>query len=61
VRHSGRVVGGAVPDTNLAMPRVPSPLEIAYLVVPRTCAKMVATAPSRPVRASWGPTRARGG
>jgi two-component sensor histidine kinase len=31
VRHHGRVIAVLSRDTNLAMPRVPSPLEIAYL------------------------------
>lgn len=31
VRHSGRIVAVLSRDTNLATPRVPSPLEIAYL------------------------------
>ena len=37
-------------DTNLAMPRVPSPLEIAYLGCASDLCQMVADGTSRPVR-----------
>ncbi len=42
VRHAGRVVAVLSRDTNLAMPRVPSPLEIAYLGSASDLCQMVA-------------------
>jgi two-component system, sensor histidine kinase PdtaS len=51
VRHVGRVVGVLSRDTNLAMPRVPSPLEIAYLGSASDLCQMVADG-SFPARAS---------
>jgi two-component system, sensor histidine kinase PdtaS len=42
VRHGGRVVAVLSRDTNLAMPRVPSPLEIAYLGSASDLCQMVA-------------------
>jgi two-component system, sensor histidine kinase PdtaS len=49
VRHDGRVVAVLSRDTNLAMPRVPSPLEIAYLGCASDLCQMVAdgTFPAR--------------
>ncbi|GAA1221464.1 sensor histidine kinase [Pseudonocardia alaniniphila] len=42
VRHAGSVVAVLSRDTNLAMPRVPSPLEIAYLGSASDLCQMVA-------------------
>jgi len=42
VRHDGRVVAVLSRDTNLAMPRVPSPLEIAYLGSASDLCQMIA-------------------
>ena len=42
VRHDGRVVAVLSRDANLAMPRVPSPLEIAYLGSASDLCQMVA-------------------
>ena len=42
VRHAGAVVAVLSRDTNLAMPRVPSPLEIAYLGSASDLCQMVA-------------------
>jgi len=42
VRHEGRVVAVLSRDSNLAMPRVPSPLEIAYLGSASDLCQMVA-------------------
>lgn len=42
VRHEGSVVAVLSRDTNLAMPRVPSPLEIAYLSSASDLCQMVA-------------------
>jgi len=42
VRHGGRVVAVLSRDTNLAMPRVPSPLEIAYLGCASDLCQMIA-------------------
>jgi two-component sensor histidine kinase len=49
VRHGGRVIAVLSRDTNLAMPRVPSPLEIAYLGCASDLCQMVAdgTFPAR--------------
>ncbi len=49
VRHAGAVVAVLSRDTNLAMPRVPSPLEIAYLGCASDLCQMVAdsTVPPR--------------
>jgi two-component sensor histidine kinase len=49
VRHDGAVIAVLSRDTNLAMPRVPSPLEIAYLGCASDLCQMVAdsTFPSR--------------
>jgi len=42
VRHRGRVIAVLSRDTNLAMPRVPSPLEIAYLGSASDLCQMIA-------------------
>lgn len=42
VRHHGRVIAVLSRDTNLAMPRVPSPLEIAYLGSASDLCQMIA-------------------
>jgi two-component sensor histidine kinase len=42
VRHNGRVLAVLSRDTNLAMPRVPSPLEIAYLGSAADLCQMIA-------------------
>ncbi|GEL25693.1 ATPase [Pseudonocardia sulfidoxydans NBRC 16205] len=42
VRHNGRVLAVLSRDTNLAMPRVPSPLEIAYLGSASDLCQMIA-------------------
>ncbi|MHA6792949.1 sensor histidine kinase [Pseudonocardia bannensis] len=42
VRHAGRVLAVLSRDTNLAMPRVPSPLEIAYLGSASDLCQMIA-------------------
>ena len=42
VRHAGKVIAVLSRDTNLAMPRVPSPLEIAYLGSASDLCQMVA-------------------
>jgi two-component sensor histidine kinase len=51
VRHGGSVVAVLSRDTNLAMPRVPSPLEIAYLGCASDLCQMVADS-TFPARAS---------
>ncbi len=51
VRHGGRVIAVLSRDTNLAMPRVPSPLEIAYLGSASDLCQMVADG-SFPARAA---------
>lgn len=51
VRHEGRVVAVLSRDANLAMPRVPSPLEIAYLGSASDLCQMVADG-TFPARAS---------
>ena len=54
MRHDGRVVAVLSRDANLAMPRVPSPLEIAYLGSASDLCQMVADGTFPPAAAVVG-------
>ncbi len=61
VRHAGAVIAVLSRDTNLAMPRVPSPLEIAYLGSASDLCQMVADGTFPPRAAVGADTSPRAG